>query len=40
MFTDEFVKANPLAMIQFNIWMFDRVSRDVNVQVAGLVRIQ
>ena len=33
MFTDQFVKANPLAMIQFNIWMFDRVSRDPHVQV-------
>ena len=35
----EFAKKNPLAMIQFNIWMFDRVSSDVNVQVAGLIII-
>ena len=38
-FGGEFAKKNPLAMIQFNIWMFDRVSSDVNVQVAGLIII-
>ena len=38
-FTDEFIKANPNAMIKFNIWMFDRISRDPHVQVAGLIMI-
>jgi len=38
-FCGDFVKNNPCAMIQFNIWMFDRVSSDVHVQVAGLVII-
>ena len=38
-FVGDFVKNNPLAMIQFNIWMFDRASRDIHVQVAGLIII-
>ena len=36
-FTGDFAKKNPLAMIQFNIWMFDRIASDLNVQVAGLI---
>lgn len=38
-FTDDFVKAHPNAMIKFNLWMFDRISRDPHVQVAGLIII-
>ena len=38
-FTGDFAKKNPLAMIQFNLWMFDRISCDINVQVAGLAMV-
>lgn len=38
-FTKEFILENPYAMIRFNIWMFDRLSFDPEVQVCGLVII-
>lgn len=32
-FTKEFVKQHPRAMLRCNVWMFERLSHDVNVQV-------
>eukprot|EP01038_Epipyxis_sp_PR26KG_P005726 gene5726-7909_t len=38
-FTTEFMKNNPNALIRFNIWLFDRVSRVPNVQVYGITLV-
>jgi len=32
-FTKEFVKQHPRAMLRCNVWMFERLSHDVHVQV-------
>ena len=38
-FTPEFLKSNPRAMLRFNVWMFDKLSRDPRIQVHGMIVI-
>mmetsp|Transcript_6263 Transcript_6263/g.5595 ORF Transcript_6263/g.5595 Transcript_6263/m.5595 type:complete len:272 (+) Transcript_6263:17-832(+) len=38
-FTPAFLKENPRAMLRYNIWLFDKLSRDARVQLCGLVVI-
>ena len=33
-FTKEFVKENPFGMLRFNVWMFERLSHNPDVQVS------
>ena len=39
LFTKEFVRENPNLMLRFNIWLFEKLSFDLQVQVNGLVII-
>lgn len=35
--SNEKLALNPRILLRFNVWLFERLSRDVHVQVAGLV---
>lgn len=39
LFTPELLKANPRAMLRFNVWMFERLSHDPRIQVHGMIVI-
>lgn len=37
LFTPEFIAENPHAVLRFNVWLFEKLSHDINLQVCGML---